>query len=114
MRDFGSSFLADVPCAVLVSGDASATDLWVDNAAISATILQLAAVDTGLGSCWVHINGRPQKKDEPDGPTATDYIREIIPLPEAIQPLCIIALGYPLTEPKPRPEPSTDAVTWLP
>ena len=27
-------------------------------------ILQLACVDEGLASCWVHIDGRPRRKDE--------------------------------------------------
>ncbi len=95
MRDFGSAFVKDAPLAIVVLGDTSATDLWVDNCAISATILQLAAVDEGLGSCWVHVNGRPRKREEPDGETATEWLREILPIPENWQPLCVIALGYP-------------------
>ena len=59
MRDYGSAFLKGAPLAVLVLGDTSASDLWRENAAISATVLQLACVDEGLASCWVHVNGRP-------------------------------------------------------
>ena len=114
MRDFGSSFLAGVPCAVIVAGDTSATDLWLDNAAISATILQLAAEEAGLGSCWVHINGRPQKRDEPLGPTAGEYLREFLPLPADWNPLCVVALGYPADTPKPHHErDDTDKTIWL-
>ena len=58
MRDYGSAFLKGAPLAVLVLGDTSASDLWRENAAISATVLQLACVDEGLASCWVHVNGR--------------------------------------------------------
>ncbi|MBR3931892.1 MAG: nitroreductase family protein, partial [Tidjanibacter sp.] len=43
MRDYGSAFMAEAPVVVLVMGDKRATDLWVDNAAISATFVQLAA-----------------------------------------------------------------------
>lgn len=36
MRDYGSAFLKGAPLAVLVLGDTSASDLWRENAAISA------------------------------------------------------------------------------
>jgi nitroreductase len=112
MRDFGSAFLADAPCAILVAGDNS-TDLWVDNAAISAIILQLAAQEAGLASCWVHVNGRPQKREEPHGPTATDHLREFMAIPADWNPLCFIALGYPEDAPKPRSEKDdADKIIW--
>ncbi len=114
MRDFGSAFLADAPCAVLVMGDSAATDLWVDNAAISATILQLAVQEAGLGSCWVHVNGRPQRRDEPGGATAEDWLREFLPIPTGWKPLCVIALGYPADTPKPHAErDDSDKTIWL-
>ncbi len=113
MRDFGSSFLRDVPCAVLVMGD-TAVDLWVDNASISATILQLAAEEAGLGSCWVHVNGRPRRREYPDGPNAADYLRGFLPIPAGCKPLCFVALGYPLETPKPHgAKDDTDKVIWL-
>ena len=70
MRDYGAVPLAGAPAAVVVMGDRAASDLWVDNAAIAATILQLALVDAGLKSCWVHVNGRPRSKEQPDGEQA--------------------------------------------
>jgi nitroreductase len=114
MRDFGSALLATAPCAVLVCGDTSSSDLWLDNAAISATILQLAAIEAELASCWVHIAGRPQRRDEPDGPTAEQHLREIIPLPADWRPLCAIALGYPPEPPKPHSEKDdNDKIVWF-
>ena len=59
MRDYGSAFLEHAPAVVLVEGDRTATDLWRENAAITATALLFAATDAGLASCWVHVNGRP-------------------------------------------------------
>ncbi len=113
MRDFGSAFLKDVPCAVLIMGDTT-VDLWVDNASISATILQLAAEEAGLGSCWVHVNGRPQKREEPEGKTAADYLRTFLPIPAEWKPLCFVALGYPADTPKPHGEKDdSDKVIWL-
>ena len=62
MRDYGSSLLTGAQAAIIVLGDTSKTDLWVDNCAISATFVQLAVTSMDLASCWVHINGRPRLK----------------------------------------------------
>ena len=114
MRDFGSSLIATAPCAILVMGNEADTDLWVDNAAISATILQLAAEEAGLGSCWVHVNGRPQRREEPDGPTAEQHLRGFLPLPAEWRPLCAVALGYPLEPSKPHHErDDSDKIVWV-
>lgn len=107
MRDYGSGFLAGAPMAVVVLGDASTSDLWQVNAAISATVLHLACVDEGLASCWVQIDGRPCRKDDPEGPQAADYLREFLPIPESCKPLCAIAMGYSDFTPAPLP-PSDD------
>jgi nitroreductase len=113
MRDLGSALLADAPCAVVVAGDMTASDLWLDNAAISATVLQLAAVEAGLGSCWVHVNERPQRRDDPEGPTAEDHLRGFLPLPADWKPLCIVALGYPAEPSKPHAErDNSDKIIW--
>lgn len=103
MRDYGSAFMKDAPLAVLVLGETSASDLWRENAAISATVLQLACVDEGLASCWVHVNGRPRRKDAPDGEKAADYLRTFLPVPDGCEPLCAIALGYSDFTPAPLP-----------
>ena len=50
MRDFGSAFVEQAPLVILVMGDAVRSDLWVVNASISATYLQLAAEALGLGA----------------------------------------------------------------
>lgn len=94
MRSSGSALIQGAACAIVVLGDTSKTDLWVENASISATFIQLAATNFGLGSCWVHVNGRPRdKKDESKG-SAEDYLRELLAIKEGYKPLCIIAIGY--------------------
>ena len=103
MRDYGSAFMKDAAASILVMGDKRATDLWIDNCAISATTLQLAVVDEGLASCWVHVNDRPCLQAEPDGRKADDYLRELLDLPEHYGILCAVALGYSDFEPKPLP-----------
>ena len=108
MRDYGAAFMKGAPAAVVVLGDTAATDLWRENCAIAATILQFACVDEGLASCWVHIDGRPRLKEEPAGETAADYLRTFLPIPEGCEPLCAIALGYSDFVPAPLP-PADDA-----
>ena len=103
MRDYGSAFMKDATAAIVVMGDKEASDLWLDNCVITATILQLAVVDEGMASCWVHINDRPCLKDEPEGRKADDYLRELLDLPERYGLLCAVALGYSDFEAKPLP-----------
>ncbi len=104
MRDYGSSFVKGATAGILVVGDSSKTDLSEVNCAICATTLQLAITDAGLSSCWVHVAGRPQLQSEPEGAQAVELVRELIPLEEGHEPLCLIALGYSDFEPAPLPE----------
>ena len=95
MRDYGSGLLAGAQAAIVVMGDQTKTDLWVDNCAISATFIQLAVTAMDLVSCWAHCNGRPRLKAEPDGAKATDYVSELLGLKNGMNPYCVIAIGYP-------------------
>lgn len=95
MRDYGSGLLTGAQAAIVILGDTSKTDLWVDNCAISATFTQLAVTSMDLVSCWVHINGRPRLKAEPDGPSAVDYVTELLGIKDGLVPYCCIAIGYP-------------------
>ena len=95
MRDSGSALLSGAPAAIVVLGDESKTDLWVDNCAISATFVQLAVTAMDLVSCWVHCNGRLRVKAEPDGPKAEDYVSDLLGVKDGLRPYCVIAIGYP-------------------
>lgn len=108
MRDYGSAFMAGAPLAIVILGDRTKTDLWEVNAAIAATVLQLAAVDEGLASCWVHVAGRPRRREEPAGEQAADYLRTFLPIPADCEPLCAVVVGYSDFQPAPLP-PSDDA-----
>ena len=91
MRDYGSAFMKGAPLAIVVLGDTTKSDLWRENAAISATILQLACVD------------------EPGGETAAGYLRSFLPIPADCQPLCAVAAGYSDFTPAPLPGSDDDA-----
>ena len=114
MRDYGAAFVKDAPAAIVVAGDRDASDLWLDNCAITATTLQLAVVDEGLASCWVHVNDRPCLKDQPDGRKADAYLRDFLPIPENYGILCVVALGYSDFKPAPLPPyEGEERVKWL-
>ena len=114
MRDSGCALLSGATSAIVVMGDETKTDLWVDNCAIAATTIQLAIVDEGLASCWVHVNDRPCLKDEPDGAKADDFLRSLLGIPEHYGILCAVALGYSDYEPKPLPPyEGEERVHWL-
>lgn len=98
MRDYGASPLKNAQAAIVVMGDASKTDLWVDNCAISATFIQLAVTAMDLVSCWIHINGRPCLKDVPEGEQASDYVTNLLGIKDGLRPYCAVAIGYPEEE----------------
>lgn len=95
MRDYGASPLRSAQAGILVMGDTSKTDLWVDNCAISATFVQLAVTAMDLVSCWIHVNGRPVLKGEPEGAQAEDYVAELLGIKDGLKPYCVVAVGYP-------------------
>lgn len=94
MRDRGSAFMKDAAAAIVVMGDHSKTDIWVENASISATFIQLAATAMDLGSCWVHVRDRQRSKDDPSKGTAEDYLRGLLGIREQYSVLCVVALGH--------------------
>ena len=98
MRDYGASPLKGAQSVILVVGDTTKTDLWVDNCAISATFIQLAVTSMDLVSCWIHINCRPCLKSEPEGDMADDYVSKLLGIKDGLHPYCAIAIGYPQEE----------------
>ncbi|MFI3265039.1 MAG: nitroreductase family protein [Rikenellaceae bacterium] len=94
MRDYGSAFIKGAPVVILIMGDTEVTDLWQVNCSISATTMLMAATDLGLASCWVHVEGRPHLKDEPEGKSADDIIRSLVDIPSTFGILCCVAVGY--------------------
>ena len=94
MRDHGSSFVKGAPAAIVVMGDRSKSDIWVENASISATFIQLAATALDLGSCWVHVRERLRSKDAPSRGTAEEYLRSLLGIREEFGVLCVIAVGH--------------------
>ncbi len=70
------------------------------DAAIAMDHLILAAADLGLGTCWVAAFD----------PTVA---RELLALPEGIEPIAFTPLGYPADEPRPKQRKPLEALVHL-
>lgn len=82
--------IARCKLAVVVSGDASASDAWVEDASIAATYIQLQAEALGLGSCWIQVRNRMCD----DYTSAGDMVKQMFDIDEQQQVLCVISIGY--------------------
>lgn len=102
----GSKMIKDASHAIVVMGDTSITDIWIEDASIATTFIQLMAEELGLGSCWVQIRNRCQ--DEDKTVSSGDYLKELLGLPEHLDVLSIVALGYKGEETKRCEEDSLD------
>ncbi|CCK81165.1 nitroreductase family protein [Desulfobacula toluolica] len=91
-KPHGAGFLKEAALGILVCGDASKSDVWIEDASIASVFIHLAAHDLGLGSCWIQI----RKRDYNDSKTAETYIKELLNLTQdTILVESIIAIGYP-------------------
>jgi nitroreductase len=98
-KDVGSSFLSGAPLAVVVCGDESKSDVWVEDCSIAAVIAHLTAHSLGLGSCWIQIRNRFHSKEI----TAEQYIRELLGIPSLVRVEAIVSVGYPAEDRAPVP-----------
>lgn len=99
-REPGPKYLAEAPFAVVVIADKDSSDVWIEDASIAATIMQLTAQDLGLGSCWIQVRERSHTEQE----KAEDYIKQILQIPEPYSVECLLAIGYPAEEKNPYDE----------
>ena len=86
----GAALIEGAAVAIVVAADITKTDVWVEDCSIATIIMQLAAEELGLGSCWVQIRMR---KDT-EGNDATDNVKRILNLPEHYSVLSIVAIGH--------------------
>lgn len=93
-KQHGSAFLADAPLAIVVLGDATISDAWIEDCSIASIIAQFSAQTLGLASCWVQIRLRQHDENK----TSEQYIKELLGIPEQIKVESIIGIGYPAEE----------------
>ena len=104
-KELGSQFLKEAPLAIVVLGNPAENDCWVEDGSIAAISMQYQAEDLGLGTCWIQMRGRGLS----DGTTADMVIRGVLNIPENLNVLCVLAVGYKADERKPQNE---DKLKW--
>jgi nitroreductase len=90
-KEHGSGFLKNAALAIVVCGDETSSDVWIEDCSIAAIVAHLTAHSLGLGSCWVQIRNRAHSKEQ----SAEDYVRELLGLPAHLKVASIIGIGYP-------------------
>ena len=96
-KPHGSALIKGADTAIAVCADTGKSDVWVEDTAVASTYIFLAAESLGLGACWVQI----RKRNYSDKITSSQYISGILNIPDNIEVLSIIAVGYPGEEKSP-------------
>ena len=90
-KQHGTSFFVTAPLAIVIAADPEISDVWIEDSSIAAIIVQLAAESLGLKSCWAQLRLRPHTDDL----SASEYVRQLVGLPEGMAVPMVIAIGYP-------------------
>ncbi len=104
-KPHGASLLRHAPLAIIITGDKSRSDVWVEDCSVASLYIQLEAEALGLGSCWVQINRRFYDDDI----TSNEYIHQQFNIPDRLEVLSVIGIGYKAVE---RPPMSDHEIIW--
>jgi len=95
-RAFRADFMEAASVIVVVSVDSRrAHERDVENAILAAGTLLLAARDRNLGAVYMSAY-------QADDPLLREEIKRLLALPEAVNPVSIIPIGYPDESPAPK------------
>lgn len=92
-----SNHIKDASLGIVVAADPAFTEIWIEDASIMATVIQLVSQSLGLGSCWIQVRGRV---DATHG-KSEDYVKKVLNIPDKYHVECMLAIGYPNEEKKP-------------
>jgi len=104
-KPHGACLLKHAPLAIVVAGDKTKSDVWIEDCSIASIIIQLAVEALGLGSCWVQIHRRYHDDDQ----TANEFISELLNIPEHLEVLSVVGIGYKAAD---RPPLSEKELDW--
>lgn len=104
-KPHGAAFLAEAPLAIAVAADPQQCDVWVEDCAIAAAFLLLAAAELGLGCCWVQLRLRNHES----GQAADRWAAQLLGLPPGALVPFVLALGYAQ---EPAPPHARDELLW--
>ena len=82
--------IANASLAVVVSANPTVSDVWIEDAAIAATYIQLQVEALGLGSCWIQLRNRLHD----DETSASQWMKDYLDLDPELEVLCVITIGH--------------------
>ncbi len=88
-KKLGTLSLKTSPLVIAVVADSEASDVWVEDASIAATFIQLEVEKLGLGSTWIQM--RRREAEEKDSEIA---VREVLEIPNKYGVLALISIGH--------------------
>lgn len=94
-RVCSAQMLNHASAAIIVIGDTSKSDVWIEDACITMTNMQLNATDLGAGSCWIQIRNRDSVKNN----SSSIFIKELLNIPDNYEVEAILSLGI-IKDPK--------------
>ncbi len=81
-----AKMLKDAPMAIVVCGDTTRSSYWYLDCSAATQNILLAAEALGLGAVWTATYPYPERME---------VVRKYVVLPEQINSLCVIPVGYP-------------------
>jgi len=98
IAEVGEPFIAEAPVLVVACGDSRARR-YLLHLGIALDHLTLAAVDMGLGTCWI-------------GAFREERVKEILSIPEDVG-IFLMTLGYPVSWPPAKPrKPLSEIISY--
>jgi Nitroreductase len=103
--------LPTAPLGIMVAGDVEIMEqatpgypeYWVVDCSAACENIALAAVELGLGTVWLGVHPIPER---------VRGLKETLKLPDNILPLCMLSIGYPAAEGKPKDKFKEDRIHW--
>lgn len=99
-KPHGAGFLGDAALGIVVCGDSTQSDVWVEDCSIASILVQMVAQSIGLGSCWIQVRNRNYDEQT----RSEQYVQNLLGIPEPIKVESIIAVGYPAEQREPLPQ----------
>jgi nitroreductase len=95
--------LAGAALAIVVCGDPSASDWWVQDCAAATENILIAAAGLGLGGVWLGCHGRQEREQA---------VRSILGIPDRFGVLSLLSLGHPAEKKAPRTQYEEERIHW--
>jgi len=79
------------------------TPYWIQDCSATTENILIAAEALGLGACWTGVHPRAER---------AALVQKVLGVPEHVMPLCVIAVGHPSGEEKPRTKIDAGRIFW--